>query len=128
MKWNIGFVLICLLCSGCSSGMARACKIVKNSFEASYREVCNQAMMIDVRENVCECDPDLKYEALIYGQWRHVSIVGSVDALELMSHEIEERGAYCFFMTKDLYLSPNGQQFYQLMACEELELKTLLSR
>ena len=128
VKWNIGCVLILLLCCGCSTGMMRVCKIVEKSFEESYREVCNQALMIRMRENACECDPNLKYEALIYGQWRHVSITGTADALELMSHEIEEKGAYCFYMTKDLYTSHNGQQFYQLMACEELELKTLLSQ
>ena len=128
VKRNFGFVLILLLCSSCSTGMTRVCKIVDNAVEHSYREVCNQPAMIRVRENTCDCDPELKFEAMIYGQWRHVSIVGNNDALAMMAREVEENGAYCFYMTKELYVSENGQQFYQLMACEEIEFKTLLSR
>lgn len=128
MKWNIGLTLIFLLCSGCSSGMARVCGIVEKSFNAGYSDVCEHATMIRMRENVCDCDSELKYEAFLYGQWRHVSITGSEESIKLMTQSVDEFGEYCFYMMNELYNSKHGQQFYQLRACDDSELKTLLSQ
>ena len=122
---SLGFVVMLAGCGtvGIQGTMQKASRQVDRSLENGYAVVYSKPVDLRVRLHPCECEEPLEFEAEIYGEWRHVMVIGSRDALDLLRKRGMDVGSgnafeANFILQDDLYVSARGQSFYTLEIVE----------
>ena len=93
------------------------------AWDISYITQTQLPTNLKVRYNPSKCDENLKYEANIYGHFRHVELVGSKSEMaqldqEAQRYRFQEIFTYTFWLTNTLYTSACGQQHFVLKLSE----------
>lgn len=122
MMCLIGCGVFALVC-GCAhqspqaKSVARASDYVEFALEESVRFVHNNPMVFLTRENPSTCEPELKYELEVYGEWRHVMIVGESSQWEAFKKKAMEvpsgmpfEGLY--LISQEIFVGQCGQKYY----------------
>lgn len=104
----------CVACAGMTP-QERISRQVERAWEEGNAQYAKTPMMIRVRHNPISCDENLKYEANLYGQFRHVYVVGTegdLSALDEMALGFPNHGVFQhnFVVTGTPYISACGQQ------------------
>lgn len=121
----LGVCCLILCVSGCvhqsmqAKSVAAASEYVERALLESVRMVYDNPLVFLTRENPSVCESELNYEVQVYGEWRHVKIVG--DALQLgalkkkaseVSSGMSFEGSY--LILDDIFVGQCGQKYYTL--------------
>jgi hypothetical protein len=124
----IGIIFMCfgVFCvSGCghqsmqAKSVAAASEYVERSLEESIRVVYDNPVVFLTRENPSECEPELTYEVEVYGEWRHVMIVGDAMQLEALKKKATEVSfgmpfEVLYLISQEVFVGQCGQKYYTL--------------
>lgn len=124
-RW-LFLIILSVMMASCANGenkTHRAVTAAAGEFSRVYHDVDTKyhssPMTIRLRRTPCPCDQDLKYEAHIYGSWRHILLVGNkkdLQALDTFSQNLPDGTPIdaSILLTQEIFVSRSGQLFYTL--------------
>ncbi len=121
----VAIVGLCLFLGSCTSESAtyRAIHHASNSWNDALRVVDkayhDSPMVIQMRRFSCLCDPQLQYEAHIYGSWHPVLVVGDEEKLRELQKRVNSvpegmATETSVLLTDKIYASTSGLLFFTL--------------
>ena len=124
MNQYFSVILLCLafLKMSCTSlsGRDEASRLVSNAWNDSCVQITNEDLVLKTRYNPLPCDENLKYEAELFGHYRHVRITGSDESMALFQkydrdHRTQSFFEYTYQRSDEIYTSSCGQQHHVLV-------------
>ena len=105
------------------SGRDEAARLVSNAWKDSCLQISNEDLVLKTRYNPLPCDENLKYEAELFGHYRHVRITGSQEDMALFQkyereHRTQSFFEYSYRRSDEIYTSSCGQQHHVLVLAQ----------
>lgn len=113
---------IVLLCGACAEtsiqhrAVMRASGTLNNAFETTAKISAKQPNALRIRFNPCPCDPQLVFEAHIFGQWQYVHIENLPDLTATLDDHIPVGAQFqrAFIISQKLYAAASRQKLLSL--------------